>query len=405
MSESKKRKNNQPEKKNKKLKKLFLKTIWRLSGLLIWLWFFDSISYKLQGYECLNIPNKFLYLLFIVPLFYILSKEPLKIVLYVFYLFTFPFVAIYILIKIIIIIYKFINKLLLYITRGIDLFTCITGAICFFTIFVILQISIIKIDEINLQLPFAILNLVVLLLLILSITRWVHDPYRPVKNFQETVLKIGKSAAKKYHENSVKIAIESKDKKRITRELNLLNSIEKGLFKLKEKFDFQFKFSLKKRITSYSTAVFFIFILIVLFGYAGSILSLTRLTATAEYPTLLKIQNKQELFEGLPGTSTYLDCVYQSFSIMTISQDFTLSNTSPVGKIIIILEILTTIFIFTQLLTVFSTIIGLDEEFKLISMDEIIDKITNRINVWRNDLNTTQVKKLQNGDNKEIKIP
>ena len=388
--------------KKKKSKRIIPMILWRFSGILLWLWFIDSIMYKLHNQALFNLPNYLLYLLLIVPIYCIFTKDSGKIILYPFYLFIFPFLGIYLIAKLFYYICKIINKIVKAVTRGIDLFSCTTAAILFFILFLINQVFIITNDTINLQIIFALLSLIFLFFLMISIIRWVHDPYRPLKNLQEIIINMGKKLSESYYKTSIEPVIEKKNSKKIKQNINSINSFIDQIHKVKSKLNLQINIPMKKRITGYSTIVFFLFLLIVLFGYAGSIMCLNRLAAENKFPYLLTVYNDSgsfnALFNTLPTNASYFDCVFQSFSIMTISQDFTLNNISNIGKILILLEIFTTIFVFTQLLSVFSTTIGMSDDVKILSTNDIFDKILKRLEAWSKELTSLELP-----ESKEIK--
>lgn len=379
------------EKKKQKiiLKKTVSRLLWRSSGTFFWLWIFDAFFLKLYEKELFHLNNEHLYFLLIVPVYSLIRFNIFEIFGYFTYLLIFPSVFIFVLTK------HLINFVSLLKTVGkicfklLQISTRTLGAVVFTLLFILIQYLIITTTDIRFQIPFSIASAVAMFLIILSVIKWVHDPFRPIRNIQNLIKSIGQRIGDFYYYKVIDPEIKSCNQKKIKAQYDALIMIRKGIVKVQNHYTKNTRYSIKRRVSSLSTIVFLFFLIVTAFGYSGTILSLNRLAATEQYPTLLSCSNGNQienfLFMSLPHNASYVDCLFQSFSIMTTSQGFTLSNTSALGKLLIGCEIMTVLFLLTVIFSIFTTTIGLEDEIDIMTLLEITKSMLSKIDKWINE--------------------
>ncbi|MBD3338968.1 MAG: hypothetical protein GF353_07660 [Candidatus Lokiarchaeota archaeon] len=374
----------QMKKSREKILKVIKKTYWRTSGLILWLWLLDAIITKFNLIFWFTIPNQVLFFLLLAPIYYLIKLNFWVIFKFLIYLLVFPFWIPILSIKLIVLIVHLLNFIYSISYKFIDLTTQTIGTLCLLLGFILIQTIIIKIDLYQYQLYLIISNSLVMLLLILSVLKWAHDPYRPARTFQKLIIKIGEKLKKLYHEKIILQTLIKKNYKKIKDELETLNKLEKKFISFKDS-NLEMTINLRKNIAIVSIFVFFLLISVIVFGFGGSILCFNRIA----FEEATNQETNIVFFESLPVNASYFECVFHSFTIMTTSQDFNLGNTSNLAKMIVVAEILSIFFVFSMIISIFFTNLGSDESPALLTLGDVKRASESTIKDWKHQLESS----------------
>ena len=367
-----------PEKKKRTAQEIGQAYTWRLSACILWVWFFDAVFLKFVGRPLFCLPNLALLFLFVPVALAIYQGRALKTFQFMLYLICFPLVAFWILIGPVLHIMAIVERAIGQATSG-------WGLLFSFIAFLALQIFSLSVESRQFQLPLAWSIVALTWVLLLCVLKWAYDPLLPLRAVRKGLTACLNGLANLYQKHVISGAASSKNYDKITEQIGHLPWFER-ISDAMGKWG-QLPSHSAKRL-SIPMFVFMVVLLlsIIALGYAGSYFCLNRLfiphqnadvfswPATSAHPML---------FDALPPTASYWDCLFESFTIMTFAHGVNLQNTAPLARLFVALEMLSSICVITLIITIFNATIGLVEDFHVFDMVAFRDGVHSRVAQWR----------------------
>lgn len=353
---------------------LFVKWCWRLSGFVLWSWLINAIVIKLGIYNNSFIPN-ILVLVIVVPFLFAI-KDIKKVVIYIAYLIVFiPIVFVWCLkplFKSIIFLYltlRFVGKSIYIITSNWFFFILLA-------LIVLLNLETILFPD-RFPIIKSVGHIILTTLLVFSVARWVYNPLKPVKILKEAAIKYGKKAWSFTFERDTEKVIKNGSSDKIEAKLNEYISEKSNLqLKLAELSENHYRLTAKKTTVLLLPVALLLLFLGIVFGYGGCIYLLNNMGNDIYAANLLTETGL--IFNSLPKTASYSDCIFHSFTIMTTLQSFSILDTALLARILIVGGLLTTIFLLTIIVAVFFGVIGIENDFDFINEKSLCIKMINK---------------------------
>lgn len=341
----------------------FSKWWWDFCAFPFWAILFDTFALKLIGLEFLPFP--FLFFLvgsipFVVNAF---KKEYFNLFLYFFFLLLYPLFLAYYSFQLIFVVKEFLISLGRFFENTSTAFGILTSLILLFLV----QLGSSYFTNKYILLIHCGASLLLTLALVLPGFFLSYDPFRPVRRIHELAIKIGKRLFSFYEDYVLQSSIKGRDYKSVADQLGYIQKIEDTLSD--EKHDLNKLSIVPKKVLVPIFSVFIVFLFaIVIIGFAGAYNSANKISLNSNRPSFEIVNGAEKtfgLFLSLPQHSTYLECLFHSFTITTTIQDFSLGVTSIVGRVLLCLQIFFSIIMVSSFVSSFFTIIGFEEDFNL----------------------------------------
>lgn len=332
---------------------------WRISGIITWCLLLESISLNFISYRPICLSP----LLIIFPIIHFISQffqiDKSQVAIFIAYIFLFPLVVF---VLSMFMIFNAATSCYRIITKSFDLISYLSSSkgLIIFIIWSLLTILIpIKTSDIYILYIVLFSSIALLPIGLLISARFSLNPLIPADIFILYSHKILAWCLNKYYSYFLKDKLEKQSQEDLHSHENIILKTKNILGNLPVN-DFK-EFPKKYVVLLYSLCFILLFTLST--TLTGTMIYSANTIATFSNSNLFSITNTVKgLFLTLPLNSTYFDCIFQSFTIISGCQDFTLQSTSRAGQFILISSMFWNSVFFVLIISSFFTVIGLEKD-------------------------------------------
>lgn len=383
MSDASAAKDRESPTKDKKTWRQWLdKWVWRTAGSVLWIWLADACLLKLRSAEFVGTPN--IVLLFVVVPYIIcaIQRDGMRAMGLSAYLIVFPIIAPFLAAWYITLSLMAVGEALWGLFKAVRFLLRPSGTIVVGLLLVATQIAIAMELGAKVAIPLGIASLIWTTLIVLSLLRYVLDPYAPIRSLRGFATELVQGFVKDYCNRIVREPVRAGQVKRLEKARKDLKRVHQLLSALGGSRWRRILSGKRVAIPAFLFSVV-VSLAVIVIGFGGALHSWNGMPSVDA-----DLETTPRWFSAVKADTSYGEHVYFTFTLLTTTQPLKLDETSLEGRLFSVAVLLSGLIVLTVCVTTFFALINSEQDVSIVDLHQLTTSELDRVASLQKEVET-----------------